>query len=131
MLGSDKEDAKLTEEITKDEVLAMFRERVLPSGALRAKIAVHMQSQRLQPSAMSGLDQSVLAEDAQKKLELYLADKPTREELISKIQRDTAGEELEKMLKMVDVLCQPPPVPDGVELITSREEFIKDLQLAP
>lgn len=109
----------------------MYRERVLPSGSLRAKIAVHMSSQRLQPSAISTLDDSAIDEDARKKLESYLADKPTRAELISTMEKDLKGEELETMIKSVDVICQPASVPEGVELVTSREDFLKSLEIAP
>ncbi|KAG6334740.1 hypothetical protein ID866_4358 [Astraeus odoratus] len=48
------EDADLLEKVEKDEVLALFQERVHPRATKRSKLSIHMQSQKPRPPRVSG-----------------------------------------------------------------------------
>lgn len=46
-------DSELIESVTKDEVLALFRSAIDPSSTERAKISVHLKSQKPRPAKIS------------------------------------------------------------------------------
>jgi insulysin len=49
----DENDAKLLKDITKDDVLSLFLFHVHPSSTIRAKLSVHMRSQKPRPKKVS------------------------------------------------------------------------------
>lgn len=101
-----------------------------PDGPLRAKIAVHMHSQRIQ------IDSRRLHEHLPNKETLLcfkkcLKGKPIMDKLLRRLVQQSSPDCFTARLRLVELLCEPPDVAEGVQIVTSAKEFRRGLKLAP
>lgn len=115
--------------IKKEDVLALYRDYILPAGNQRAKIAIHMYSQRLQPSQiMQSKLNDVLDPALLVALDGFAKTKPT----LAALREYVGGfpDDVKVALEPVmQALSQMPVIAEGRTLVTSREDFIEGLAL--
>lgn len=116
--------------MTQIRVVDVFRKHMTPDGPLRAKVAVHMHSQRIQIDPHR-LHQALPDNETLLCFKKCLKGKPTMEKLLRRLVKLSPADCLTARLRLVELLCEPPDVAEGVQVVTDTKGFRRGLKLAP
>jgi hypothetical protein len=138
MPHTESKDAAEIAKLTKDDVLGFMDDYIMPSAPQRAKLSVHMRSQRISADGKEALLAAYGAAGLEPSADLktLLGSSPTLDDLAAFVAKDLAGQQVasdktEVVLRAVEAIRRPPAAREGVKLIDDVEAFRASLEVGP